>query len=58
METNILPKLLYDYLKETSLDSAISDKQNMIDKWNNNIKDTELIIKQVMFNRKKYIISE
>ena len=49
METNILPKLLYDYLKETSLDSAISDKQNMIDKWNNNIKDTELIIKQVVF---------
>ena len=47
MEKNILPKLLYDYLKETSLEAAIKEKQNMIEKWSNNIKEAEKVIKKV-----------
>ena len=47
MEKNILPKLLYDYLKETSLDSSIKDKQASIERWKTNIRDADLIINKV-----------
>ena len=49
MERNILPKLLYDYLKETSLDSSIKDKEANIVRWKINIKEAELIVNKVLF---------